>query len=287
MWDAVGTTIAWGAALVIATAAAAVFWIAYRRSESTKRQLLHQLDRLKSNPDDAFARDAYQLQALGKVVAGIAHDVNSALSVVVMNLDVMQQDQVLGDKHRRRIDNMIKAAQRGTSLLRHLLNLAHRHPSQPDVVQLSEIMPALIDLIQSALSKKVEIEPVIARDLWNTYLDVSEFEIAAIHLAAKIGHAIPDMSRLTIELKNDVLDDAAAGCAGEHVVFAMTGWDAGKEVTATDERTVIDPSGSNCGLDVVDRVVRQADGHVQIEDNPNGGMRVALYLPRCLETMTA
>jgi signal transduction histidine kinase len=283
----VGINIAWSVTLVVAIAAAVVSWLAYRRSEHAKRRLQHLGNQQKRNPDDAFVLGADQLQALGKVVASIAHDVNSALSVVVMNLDVMQRDQALSDQHRRRIDNMIKAAQRGTSLLRYLLDLAHRNSEQPDVVQLSEIMPALIDLVQAALSKKVEVEPVIAPDLWNTRLSISEFEIAAIHLATKIGHAMPDMSRLTLELKNDVLDDAAARRTGEHVVVTLTGWDVREKGAAIGERKAIDTTQVILGLDVVDRIVRQAGGHVQIEVNPEGGVRVALYLPRCIETMTA
>jgi signal transduction histidine kinase len=290
MQEQLAVSVVLGALLVIAMAAVGMLWRAYRRSDDAHRRLVERIETLKGSPDHALAQHADQLQALGRVLAGVAHDLNSTLSVVVMNLDVMQQDPALTDRHSRRIENMIKATQKGTNLTRHLLSLSHRHKPQKDVVCLAECLPSLVELLQTALGKNVEIETMVAEDLWNTHLDVSAFETAAVHLALATAGATPMVDRLAIELKNLILDNVGQSRregvdTGEHVLLVMASSgpsaapESGKQASPTD-----DLFGPGPGLLAVERFAMHSGGHLRIERDGGCGMRAVLYLPRCCET---
>jgi signal transduction histidine kinase len=269
------------ALLVVAGIAMAVLWRAYRRSEEAHRRA-----EIRTQPgDNELAPHFDQLQALGRVLAGIAHDLNSTLSVVVMNLDVMQQDRGLVERHGRRLDNMMKAMQKGTNLTRHLLGLSHRHRPQMDVICLDELLPSVLELLQAALGKQIELETRVAGDLWNTQVDVTGFETAAIHLALATVGAAPAASRLTIELRNLVLDESDRSRLqgvepGEHVLLVMTS-SAMAPASAMDESPTVDSLDSEPGFRAAERFAGRCGGHLRVERNEGAGMRAALYLPRC------
>jgi K+-sensing histidine kinase KdpD len=281
-----------GALLVIAIIAMALLWRFYRRSEDARRRLAERSDALalasERNHDD-LARRIDRLQALGRVLAGVTHDLNSALSVVVMNLDVMQQDPALGERHGRRIENMMKAMQKATNLTRHLLNLSHHQKPQTDVVCLADILPSHIELLQSALGKNIEIEMRAPQNLWPTHIDVPAFETATLHLALAMAGAA-SVERLVIELKNSTQGAVGRGCGkgiegGEHVLLVMTSVGSGVVAgVSQDAMPANDFFGPIRGIETVERFAAHCGGRLALEQESGTAMRATLYLPRCRET---
>lgn len=272
-----------GVLLGVAALAALFLGLAYRRSERLRLELARQLRREEHAPSDRTGNG--RLQALDRVVGAIAHDANSALSAVMMNIDMMQQDSRLQEKHGRRLDQMMKATYRGASLMGRLLGLCREHPNDPDVTCLGESLGDAIELMQLAVGKKVEIEAVAAADLWNTYLDIGAFEIAAIHMATAACAEAGDGCTLRVELEN--LDRTAAASISalapgqDHVVFAVTRHSAGSR------GAVRDGAGTSAALEAVERFARAAGGQMQLARPAAGALRIALYVPRSLETTTA
>ena len=271
--------------LAAAILAAALCWRAYRHSEKSRRALAAELEALAQGADRAASRHVDRLQALGNALAGIAHDINSTLSVLVMNLDMMQQDRAFGEKHAHRLDNMMKATLKGTRLTRLLLKLSHRQEPQIDVVCLAELLPSLTEFLQSAFGKNFEVETVIADELWNTEIDVAGFEAAVLHLAFAAAGSARSTGRITLELKNIVLDAAEAALAsrmehGEHVLLAV-GCDGAEDAPEASRSAPADLFGPNPGLRAAERFAAACGGHVRVERD---AMHLGLYLPRCRET---
>jgi hypothetical protein len=154
-----------------------------------------------------------------------------------------------------------------------------------DVICLDEFFPSLLELLQAALGKQVELETRIAEDLWNTQVDVTGFETAAIHLALATVGAAPGASRLTIELKNLVLDESDRGRLqavepGEHVLLVMAS-SAMAPASALDEPFAANSLDSDPGFRAAARFAGRCGGHLHVERDGGAGMRAALYLPRC------
>lgn len=280
-----------GAFLIIAVIAAALLGRAYHRSDQARRDLAARLQSLAASEDYERASDRDRLQALGAALAGIAHDLNSALSVVVMNLDLLQQDRA-AEGHTRRVEAMRKAMEKATRLTRHLLRLAHRQEPEMDVVCLAELMPSLVELLQAALGKSMAIETRVAPDLWPTQIDVAAFDTAALHLALATAGAMQEPERLTIELRNGDGGEADCGAAdgherGEHVllVMACSGASARGE-KAPREPAADDLFGRGPGFAAVERFAVRCRGHLSIAPIGESALRAALYLPRCRETTT-
>lgn len=281
-----------GAFLIIAVIAAALLGRAYHRSDQARRDLAARLQSLAASEDHERTSGHDRLQALGAALAGIAHDLNSALSVVVMNLDLLQQDRAPAEGHTRRVEAMRKAMEKATRLTRHLLRLAHRQEPEMDVVCLAELMPSLVELLQAALGKSMAIETRVAPDLWPTQIDVAAFDTAALHLALATAGAMQEPERLTIELRNGDGGEADRGAAdgherGEHVLLVM----ACSGASARGDKAPREPAADDLfvrgpGFAAVERFAVRCGGHLSIAPIGESALRAALYLPRCRETTT-
>lgn len=210
-----------------------------------------------------------RLRALDGMLGGVAHDLNNALSVVLMNLDVMQQDQAVMSKHGRRIDGMLDAMTGASALVRHLLNFSHSRRPEPEIISVAEILPPLVEFIQVAIGR--DIEAVIDADETGpccVMADAASFEVAIAHVALQLAKAMRGGGVMTFHL-------AKTDTASAAVVLTLEG-EPRDEPSSTD--------GSALDLDLVEHFARDAQGHMT-SDMPNTNLyRVALHLPASAET---
>jgi signal transduction histidine kinase len=79
-----------------------------------------------SRRTDDYLRNAQKMEALGQMTGGIAHDFNNFLTLIILNLDFLQNDKGLTDKHARRLRLALDAAFRGSKVVRQLLAFARK-----------------------------------------------------------------------------------------------------------------------------------------------------------------
>jgi signal transduction histidine kinase len=231
------------------------------------------LDERKDADKTLAASALARLRALDAMLGGVAHDLNNALSVVLMNLDVMQQDTALMSKHQRRIDGMLDAMTGASALVRHLLNFAHSRRPEPEVVSVAETLSALIELLQVAVGKEVDI--VVERNAVGpccVMVDLASFEVAVVHAALQLAAVIPGGGVLTFRLgEGDPPDD--------QIVLALEAEPRGPQPGGDDR----DPPD----LTLVEHFAREAQGHLtSVVTVDSTRYRFAIYLPACHETTT-
>ncbi len=249
------------------------------------------LDVTERRRTEAISRQAQKLEALGQMTGGIAHDFNNLLTIITGNLDLLRRT-VSGNKPAEdRIALLLLGAERAAKLTTQLLAFARRQPLEPQVTNLGQLLPETEALIRRAVGASVEVECVGAPGLWNTLIDPTQFQSAALNLAINARDAMPDGGKLTIEVSNLALDDDYAAqhadvTAGQYVLFAVT--DTGHGMDAETVARALDPffttkpagQGTGLGLSMVYGFVKQSGGHLKIYSEPNQGTTIKIYLPR-------
>jgi signal transduction histidine kinase len=267
--------------LIAMTAVAVWFWLAYGRSEQARLALQQQLDDSNRKVESGALRDLARLQALGRMLGGVAHDLNNALTVLIMNLDIMSQDKVLGEKHGRRLANMTSAASRGSSLVRHLLSFSDKRRPDPEILCPTEAVVPMIELMQAALGKEpmVKAQPSDGEP-WPTFLDAAGLEVAVMHLALALGETLPHGGELVVEVAN--LAKGPPGTSGEQVALIL-------RTVPTDEGAAAPPVAWDSARihDFVPDFLRSAQGRLTVAAEPGNVTRVTVYFPRCLEDPSA
>jgi signal transduction histidine kinase/CHASE3 domain sensor protein/CheY-like chemotaxis protein len=242
---------------------------------------------------EATARDAQRLQAMGQLTGGIAHDFNNLLTVVLLNLEFVQDRSDPDDTRLTYVDRAIWAAKRGATLNHQLLAFARKQPLAPTPIVLSDMLPDMANLLRRTLPEHIELQVVDAAGLWPAMADATQVESALLNLALNARDAMPGGGRLTIEVANKVLDhdyarQHAEVAQGDYVMLAVsdTGTGMPPEVVARAFEpfftTKPQGMGTGLGLAMVFGFVKQSDGHVKIYSETGEGTTVRLYLPRAV-----
>lgn len=256
-----------------------------------------QLDQEKSGRAQAEEKIAqYQrLEAVGQLVGGISHDFNNLLSVVIGNLDLAQRRIAKGD---RDVSNFVEAAldgaNRGAILTQRLLAFARKQPLQPVVVDVNTLVSDMSNLLRRTLGERINLECVLAGDLWTTRIDPAQLESAIVNLAVNARDAMSSGGKLTIKTSNGHLDDdyglaTDEDIAGQYVVVAVS--DTGSGMAPEVLERAFEPffttkgvgEGTGLGLSQIHGYLKQSGGHAVISSELGQGTTVQLYLPRALD----
>jgi signal transduction histidine kinase len=229
------------------------------------------LDESKDLGETLAASAQARLRALDAMLGGVAHDLNNALSVVLMNLDVMQQDGVVMAKHGRRIDGMLDAMTGASALVRHLLNFSHSRRPEPEVVSIAEVLPSLAELLQVAIGREVDIV-IEAADAGPccVLVDQASLEVAVVHTALQLSAAMPAGGMITFDLER-------GGTPDDQIVLSIAAEPRGPQADAEFHHP---------DFTLVEQFARDFSGRMTSAADAANSHRVVIQLPACAETTT-
>ncbi|MCX7361752.1 MAG: response regulator [Alphaproteobacteria bacterium] len=236
-------------------------------------------------------RRAQRLEVVGQLTGGIAHDFNNILTVILANVETLEEDDTLSPVLSARVGAIARAVQRATDLTRQLLAFSRKQPLRPQPTDINDLVSGTGKLLHRALGEQIEIESVLADDLWTVNVDRAQLEAAVVNLCVNARDAMPDGGQLRIETRNVKLDvDDVAGNpdarAGDYALLAVS--DTGTGIAPEVLGKVFEPffttkaegKGSGLGLSMVYGFIRQSHGHVGIESEVGRGTTIKLHLPR-------
>jgi PAS domain S-box-containing protein len=231
-----------------------------------------------------------RMEAFGQLTGGVAHDFNNLLTIVTGNLELLA-DGLHNDKSRMFLKRAADAADMGVGLTSRLLTFARRRRLSPQVLDLSELVLGLTELLKRSLGEPVSLTTVLAGSLWPVRADPSEIENALLNLAINARDAMPQGGSLIIETRNISAGSAEQKAepmlgVGDFVLISVsdTGLGMTPEVLARAFEpffTTKEPGrGTGLGLSTLHGFAEQSGGHAAISSEVGKGTTVSLYLPR-------
>jgi PAS domain S-box-containing protein len=239
-------------------------------------------------------RQSLKMEAVGQLTGGIAHDFNNLLTVILGNIDMLEEEKGLAPAMKSGLKGIAGAADRAVELTRQLLAFSRKQPLRAEVVDLNELVAATSDLLRRSLGAQVEIDAVLLEGQWPVKVDRSQLEAVMVNLCVNARDAMPDGGKLLIETRNVTLDDRdIAGtpdvAAGDYAVFIVT--DSGTGMPPAVVAQVFDPffttkeagKGTGLGLSMAYGFITQSGGHIRVDSEPGRGTSFTIYLPRTTE----
>jgi two-component system, NtrC family, sensor kinase len=232
---------------------------------------------------EAQLRHSQKMEALGKLTGGAAHDFNNLLAVVSGNAELARRSQA---NVANRMDNILRATERGVALTRQLLSFARRQAASPHVLDLRAELPRITEMLRASLSGNIQLALSVPDDVWRVEVDLAEFEIALLNAAVNARDAMPEGGKFEIDIRNATRDTGEPAGSGEYVAIALR--DTGAGISADLIGNVFDPffttkeagEGTGLGLSQVYGFAQQSGGFVTIESRPGVGTTLAIHLPR-------
>jgi PAS domain S-box-containing protein len=238
-------------------------------------------------------RQSQKMEAIGQLTGGIAHDFNNLLTGIIGSLDIVRQRVAANrtDDIARFMDAATTCAHRAAALTHRLLAFARRQSLDTRPNNVNQLIAGMEDLLDRALGERIELQCILAEDLWAAFVDANQLENAVLNLAINARDAMPDGGRLILETVNVKLDEAYASMheevrPGDYVAVSVS--DTGFGMSPNVLAKAVDPffttkpvgEGTGLGLSVIYGFAKQSGGHLRIYSELGRGTTVKLYLPR-------
>ncbi|HEY8120528.1 MAG TPA: ATP-binding protein [Myxococcota bacterium] len=221
---------------------------------------------------------AQKMEIVGRLAAGIAHDLNNQLTVIVAGAEALSDDSAaLRGEIQKDIQD---SAQNAASLTRQLQAFSRRRAGVAMPCDLNDLVARLDRTLRRVLGSDVELNVRPAASPAVVQVDAPQIEQVILNLAVNARDAMPAGGRLTIEI--------APGGAAEPNAWRIRVSDTG---TGIDEATLprifepffttkADGRGTGLGLSMVRRVIDEVGGRVRLETDVGRGTTFEVALPR-------
>jgi signal transduction histidine kinase/CheY-like chemotaxis protein len=234
---------------------------------------------------------ATQLELVGQLAGGVAHDFNNHLHIIGTRLELLRRR---GDDRAGIHEDLVVLARtlrRAQGLTQHLLSVSGRRTLQPQRLNLGLWLPQCMDLLRSLVPANVWFQVDVQPDTWDVCIDAGELESALTNLVANARDAFNGSSgRIDVEVRNRPAD--ADGSGAFMVEIAVT--DNGCGMPPDVAQRAFEPffstkesgRGYGLGLSQVQSFVDRSQGTASITSQPGAGTTVRLTFVRA-EPMTS
>ena len=233
-----------------------------------------------------------KMQAVGQLAGGIAHDFNNVLTAMIGFCDLLLQRHRPGDQSFADIMQIKQNANRAAALVRQLLAFSRQQTLKPRLLNVTEVLAELSNLLRRLLGEKIEMSMIHGRDLGLVKGDQGQLEQVIINLAVNARDAMGGGGTLTIETANAVSHQPRQAHgelmpAGEYVQISVR--DTGTGIPKENFARIFEPffttkevgSGTGLGLSTVYGIIKQTGGYLFVDSpGPNQGTVFDIFLPR-------
>jgi PAS domain S-box-containing protein len=219
-------------------------------------------------------RRAQRSEALGVLAVGIAHEFNDLLTAVRGYSELLTNDFAAEDPRRRDVEEIRRAASRGSVLTRQLLAFASRGAAAPRPVDPNAAIKELSTLIERLAGAETRLAIVLAPEAGPVWIDPGQLEQVLVNLVLYAREALPVGGELVIETVERRVGDGKRRDVrpGRYVLITVT-------CSGTYAEGPV-PSGSATGLSIAYGIVREAGGVLRVLTQPGQGTMLRVYLPR-------
>ncbi len=239
---------------------------------------------------EARLRNAQKLESLGVMAAGIAHDFNSSLMVMLGNTSLLRSVKGLPPRANEHLLLIEEAGARADDLIKHLLSYARTGRHNPQPTDLSAVVREAITFIRSSVGKEHKLDLQLADGLPTIVADRGQIEQILLNLclnakeANEKGRTIEIITRTAnltgIDAAKCVPYDAKPGRYVELVVSDTgIGMDRATVMQIFEPFFTTKTEGHGLGLAAVLGILRQHSAVAMIDSSPSTGTRMHVFFP--------
>lgn len=238
---------------------------------------------------------AQKMEAVGRLAGGIAHDFNNILTAIVGFAEMGRIKAPENSPLAQYNAYVLKAAQRAKALVSQILTFARSSKTEKKPVQVNLILSEVLNFIRATIPSSIEIRADIQTDC-RVLADPIQLHQVVMNLCTNAWHAMKE-SGGTLSIRLSIPD--------QEIKTGTRTFDAGKTacLRVMDTGTGIDPKhldkifdpyfttkkkgeGSGMGLSVVQGILRDMGGEIQVTSTPGRGSCFDILLPTTALSLT-
>ena len=238
---------------------------------------------------------AQKMDAVGRLAAGVAHDFNNALGVIVGYAELLLRQA--SDAQRGKLEEILKATERATALTRQLLAFSRKQVSEPKVLDVNVLLSDLEKMLGRLIGEDIDLAIIPGAELGQVKVDPGQLEQVVMNLCVNARDAMPEGGLLRIETANAELDASHTArhgslVPGRFVMLSVSDGGCGMDKDLMSRifepffTTKPEGKGTGLGLAMVYGIVKHAGGHVWAYSEVGRGSTFKVYFPRIDDSAT-
>lgn len=253
----------------------------------------------QKNLEQRFSQ-GQKMQAVGQLAGGIAHDFNNLLTAMIGFCDLLLMRHPPGEQSFADIMQIKQNANRAANLVRQLLAFSRKQTLQPEVIDVTDTLAELSNLIRRLIGENIELKMEHGRDIHKVKVDNGQLEQVIINLAVNARDAMSEKGGvLAINTKNlsispnnplssEYICSSQEDQAQEGDYVAIEIKDSGHGMTREIMHKIFEPffttkkvgEGTGLGLSTVYGIIKQTGGHIYVKSEVGKGTAFMILLKR-------
>jgi two-component system, cell cycle sensor histidine kinase and response regulator CckA len=244
---------------------------------------------------------AQQMEALGTLAGGVAHDLNNVLGVLLGYSELLLQNVPQESPFQRHSMQIFKGSQRAAAIIQDLLTLTRRGVVVSETLNLNRVISDFLQMPEFEAIKAhhpgVQFKTSLDAELLHIKGSSTHLNKTVMNLLSNAAESISGLGEVSIRTENRYVDRPIHGYdttqEGEYAVLTVS--DTGSGISPADLEKIFEPfytkkvmgrSGTGLGLAVVWGTMKDHDGYIDVQSTEGKGSTFTLYFPITREALT-
>jgi two-component system sensor histidine kinase PilS (NtrC family) len=218
-----------------------------------------------------------RLAEAGKMSALIAHEIRNPLAAISGAVQFLKADLSPGGEQGQLMDIIVRESKRVSQTIEQFLSLASPGGKDFQLFSMAAVIRETLTLLRAGgeLPDRIVVEGGFGESPLDLYGSQAQFKQVVWNLARNAVQAMPDGGRLRIELE--------AGPGGSRVLRLA---DTGRGMEPEERSRIFEPfftafeGGRGLGLTVVQRIIADFEGRIEVRSESGRGTEFVLSFPR-------
>lgn len=230
-----------------------------------------------------------KLEALGHLAGEVAHSFNNSLTVIQGFATLLKRSNLGTEKQKNYLENIYRAGEDASRLTAQLLAFSRKQITEPELLNLNEILIGMGDMLRVALGERISLEMLLAPELETIESDQSQLRQVVMNLVLNARDAMPAGGSIVISTKTVCpQNDPNLSKAEPDILFVkLTVSDTGIGMDSQTQRHLFEPffttkpegQGTGLGLFTTYGTVKQSGGFIEVTSQLGKGAKFELYFP--------
>ncbi|MFO7831851.1 MAG: ATP-binding protein [Desulfuromonadaceae bacterium] len=216
-----------------------------------------------------------RLASLGKLVAGIAHEINNPLTGILTYSSMAEERDDIDPQLRKDLQTITHETQRCAEIVRGLLDFGRESIPTKRFTSVDGLIDKTLALVEhQTIFQDIQINRNYAEGLPDIEVDPNQVEQVFMNMFLNAAHAIPEGGEIGIDTWQD----------SDKIMIAIS--DSGSGISPENMAKIFDPffstkdqQGTGLGLSVSYGIIKNHGGTIGVESTEGVGTRFLISLP--------
>ncbi|HUU52091.1 MAG TPA: cache domain-containing protein [Candidatus Heimdallarchaeota archaeon] len=219
-----------------------------------------------------------KLASLGKLAAGVAHEINNPLGGILIYSHLLLEDLEESSPYYGNLEKIVKETTRCKDIVKGLLEFARPKEPEATSTNVNELLDKSLSLVGSqSLFQNIQVKKHYSTDLPLIVADSSQLQQVFMNIILNAADAMNGNGRLTLRTYLD--------SSGKDLIIDFE--DTGPGIREEDKKKIFDPffttkevgQGTGLGLSISYSIIRKHQGTIDVQSTFGEGATFTIKLP--------